>query len=61
MNRDKNYRMSKQTKVMMAFAKSTEQRSIIKNMMITADVLGSQLPSKREKKKQVVANIEVSE
>lgn len=50
MNRDKNYRMSKQTKVMMAFAKSTEQRSVIREMMITADILGSQLPSKREKK-----------
>lgn len=59
-NRDKNYRMSKQTKTMMAFAKTPEKRSIIKNMMINADIHGSQLPSKKDKKK-VIANIEITE
>ena len=60
LKRDKNYRISKLTKVMMAFAKSPTQRSNIKNLMISADIVGSSLVTKKDKKKQV-ANIEVSE
>lgn len=60
--RDKNYRMSKLTKTMMAFAKSPEEKNLIKNMMIEADVRGSMVSVRKDKeKKKVVANIEVTE
>lgn len=53
--RDKNFRLSKTVKRMMAFITDDKERNHFKNMMIDAELSAATLPPKSSKNKKEVS------